>query len=73
VPDDRNGEELKAVVEAAAGVDAAQLQQHCRERLAGFKVPRYVELVEALPRDPNGKVLKRRLRDLHWQERERAV
>ena len=37
-----------------------------RERLADYKVPRSWELVDELPRDPNGKVLKRLLRDAHW-------
>ena len=71
VPDDRNGEELKAVVEAD-GVEADQLREYCRDHLAGFKVPKYVELVPSLPRDPSGKVLKRRLRDAHWSP-ERAI
>lgn len=65
VPDERNGEELKAVVETR-DVDADDLHAFCTERLATFKVPRYIELVDSLPRDPNGKVLKRLLRDAHW-------
>jgi long-chain acyl-CoA synthetase len=71
VPDDRNGEELKAVVEADS-VDAESLREHCRANLAAFKVPKYIEFVGSLPRDPLGKVQKRRLRDEHWG-RERAI
>ncbi|MCU1463138.1 MAG: Acyl-CoA synthetase (AMP-forming)/AMP-acid ligase [Acidimicrobiales bacterium] len=69
VPDDRDGERLKAVVEARPGVTADALADWVRERLADFKVPREWELVATLPRDPNGKVLKRRLRDAHWAGR----
>lgn len=58
------GESLLAVVAAPAGqLSAEQVQQHVRERLAGYKVPRRVELVDSLPRDDNGKVAKRRLRE----------
>ncbi len=73
VPDERDGERLKAVVEARAGVTAEALATWVRERLADFKVPREWELVDTLPRDPNGKVLKRRLRDAHWAGRSSNV
>lgn len=70
VPDTRMGEELLALVElrrpasgAAASPSPAELQRFCREHLADFKCPRRVEIVEHLPRDATGKVLKRRLRD----------
>jgi long-chain acyl-CoA synthetase len=63
VPDERYGEELKAVVEARSAVSPEELQEHCRSILADFKCPQIVEFVETLPRDPNGKVLKRRLKD----------
>jgi long-chain acyl-CoA synthetase len=63
VPDMRNGEELVAVVEARAGVTADVLREHLSERVARFKVPRDIRLTDALPRDPNGKVLKRLLRE----------
>ena len=65
VPDARWGESVVAVVEARVGssLDAAALQAWCRERMADYKVPRQVELVGELPRDPNGKVLKRFLRE----------
>jgi long-chain acyl-CoA synthetase len=63
VPDERMGEELVAMVEVRAPVDPAELQAHCGAHLASFKCPRTVEVVETLPRDPNGKVLKRVLRD----------
>jgi long-chain acyl-CoA synthetase len=64
VPDDRDGEVLKAMVEVRPGADVAvdALADFVRQRLADFKVPRQWELVDELPRDPNGKVLKRLLR-----------
>jgi long-chain acyl-CoA synthetase len=74
VPDRVLGERLKAVVEVRApGVTAAELIAHCRTSLAGFKCPEIVEIVETLPRDPNGKVRKRLLRDAHWAGAPTAV
>ena len=64
IPDAEYGESLMAVVAAPAGLlSAEQVRQHVRERLAGYKVPRRVELIDSLPRDDNGKVAKRRLRE----------
>jgi long-chain acyl-CoA synthetase len=65
-------------VEPAAGATpgpelARELVEHCRTRLAGFKCPRSLDFVEALPRDPSGKLYKRKLRDPFWQGRERAI
>jgi len=62
IPDDRYGEVLKAVVEVRTPVDADAIRSHVRERLADYKVPSVVEFVDELPRDPNGKVLKRLLK-----------
>jgi long-chain acyl-CoA synthetase len=73
VPDERLGEELQALVEVRRPVTADALRDHCRAHLADFKVPRYVDIVEALPRDPVGKVLKRHLRDERWAGRRSAV
>ena len=44
-----------------------------RERLAGFKCPKTVDYIEALPRNPSGKILKRILREPYWKDQERAV
>jgi len=65
VPDDEWGESVLAVVERKAGVDVGpdELLAFCRGRLAGFKCPRAVDFVDHLPRDDNGKIYKRRLRD----------
>ena len=46
---------------------ADELIAFCRERLAGYKCPRSVEFRDALPRNETGKVLKRDLREPHWQ------
>lgn len=69
VPDPEFGEQVKAVVvpeSPAAGADPAladELIAFCRERLAGFKCPRSVDLVDALPRSDAGKVRLQELRD----------
>jgi long-chain acyl-CoA synthetase len=75
VPDERWGESLRAVVEPRPGIalSAESLQAWCRERLADYKTPRSVELVAELPRDPNGKVLKRQLREPFWAGQARRV
>jgi len=64
VPDDEWGERLVAFVVArpGAGLTAEEVIQFCREGLADYKRPRVVEFMEALPRNPTGKVLKRELR-----------
>jgi acyl-CoA synthetase (AMP-forming)/AMP-acid ligase II len=60
LPDDRWGERVTALVVLREGmtIEAADLESFCRERLAGFKVPRRVEVVTELPRNPMGKVQK---------------
>jgi long-chain acyl-CoA synthetase len=65
VPDEEWGEIVLAVVELRPGAEATEpeLIEWCRARLAAFKCPRGVEFVEHLPRDDNGKLYKRRLRD----------
>jgi len=64
-PDDRWGEVPVAYVVLApeATVTPDELIEHCREQLAKFKVPKAVTVIDALPRNPSGKVLKRELRD----------
>lgn len=67
VPDDRFGEEVGAAIHLKDGamLDAAGLREHLSTRLAAFKVPRYIWfLAEPLPRNANGKFLKRELRDV---------
>jgi fatty-acyl-CoA synthase len=65
LPDAQWGERVVAVVvlKAGAQLTRAELELHCREHLAGFKVPRQLVMRESLPRNPSGKVLKRVLRD----------
>jgi long-chain acyl-CoA synthetase len=67
VPDPRWGESVYAVVSVRQPVTAEELVAHCRQRIAGFKVPRHVELrSEPLPKSAAGKILKRELREPHW-------
>jgi long-chain acyl-CoA synthetase len=67
VPDPRWGESVYAVVFARRPVTADELVAHCRLQIAGFKVPRCVELhTEPLPKSAAGKILKRELREPHW-------
>src|SRR4051794_18231523 len=60
-------EAVTAVVvpKAGAQLTAEQVDAHCRDRLAGYKRPKYVVLADALPKNPSGKILKRELREQH--------
>jgi long-chain acyl-CoA synthetase len=74
VPNDEFGEEVKAVVQCVEGVAQgpaleAELIAYCRAHLATYKCPRTIEFDAALPRDPNGKLYKRRIRERYWQGR----
>jgi long-chain acyl-CoA synthetase len=75
VPDAEYGEALLAQIELVPGRELAveQVLAHLRRRLAGFKVPRRIEFVAALPRDDNGKVAKRKLREPYWAGQARRI
>ncbi len=75
VPDDRWGETVKAVVVARPGSrpDPSEIIVFCRSRLAHFKCPTSVDFVDALPRNPSGKVLKTELREPYWVGLDRRI
>jgi acyl-CoA synthetase (AMP-forming)/AMP-acid ligase II len=75
VPDEQWGEAVKAVVAAKPGVtpDADDIIAFARTRIAGFKAPKSVDFVDALPRNASGKILRRELRAPYWVGRERQV
>ncbi len=68
VPDEKWGEVPKALVVPKEGfnVTAEELIEHCRARLAPFKVPKSVEFYSSLPKGGTGKILKRELREKYW-------
>jgi fatty-acyl-CoA synthase len=65
IPDQKWGEVTKAfiVVKPGHSLTAAEIQEHCLKKMAKFKVPKEVEFIRELPRNPSGKVLKRVLRE----------
>ncbi|HEY2089667.1 MAG TPA: acyl-CoA synthetase [Mycobacterium sp.] len=68
IPDEDFGEVLAAVVQPDPGadIDADDVRAYLAEHLAGYKVPKVVELRDELPREDSGKLLKRKLRDPYW-------
>jgi long-chain acyl-CoA synthetase len=78
IPHDDWGEEVKAVIQLTADApepDAArqQIADFCETQLAKFKRPRTIDFIEEMPRDPNGKLYKRKLRDPYWEGRDRQI
>jgi acyl-CoA synthetase (AMP-forming)/AMP-acid ligase II len=75
VPDDEWGERVHAfvVLRPGSSLDIAELRAHCKERIAGYKCPRSMDVIEALPLSSAGKVLKNELREPYWQGRNRSV
>jgi long-chain acyl-CoA synthetase len=64
VPDEKSGEAVKiVVVKKDPALTAEMLKQHCRDNLTGYKVPKYIEFRDALPKTNVGKILRRELRD----------
>jgi long-chain acyl-CoA synthetase len=76
VPDPDWGEAVHACVVVKEGrqLTAQEIVEFCRERLANYKVPRSVEFIEGeLPKGGTGKILKKRLRERHWQDQPRRI
>jgi acyl-CoA synthetase (AMP-forming)/AMP-acid ligase II len=75
VPHERWGETVKAVVSLRPGEAASpdELIAYCREHLAAYKCPTSVDMLEALPRNPTGKIMKRVLRKPYWEGRDRSI
>ena len=75
VPSEKWGEEVKAIVVTDEGknLSDADVIAFARERVAGYKVPKSVDFIDALPRNPSGKILKRELRKPYWEGRDRQV
>jgi acyl-CoA synthetase (AMP-forming)/AMP-acid ligase II len=75
VPHDKWGETVKAIVVRRPGADptAEALIDYARQRLARYKCPTSVDFLDALPRNPSGKLLKRALREPYWKGHERRI
>jgi acyl-CoA synthetase (AMP-forming)/AMP-acid ligase II len=75
VPDDKWGEAVKAVCVRKPGEqpEPSEIIAWARQRIAGYKAPKSVDFVDALPRNPSGKVLRRELRKPYWEGRDRNV
>jgi long-chain acyl-CoA synthetase len=72
------GEEVKAVIEPAPGAVsgpalAEDILAFCQQNIAKYKCPRSIDFIDVMPRDPNGKLYKRKLRDPYWEGRERKI
>ena len=75
VPDERWGEAVKAIIVPKAGESPTpeSIIAWARERIAAYKCPKTVDFVEALPRNPSGKILRKDLREPYWEGHERRV
>ena len=75
MPDEKWGEAVKAIVVVKQGMQAIaeEIIAFCRSRIAGYKVPKSVDFVASLPRNPSGKILRRELREPYWKDKTRPV
>ncbi|MEM7570178.1 MAG: fatty acid--CoA ligase [Pseudomonadota bacterium] len=73
VPDERWGEAVKALIVKKEDASAEDIIAFARTKIAGYKVPKSIDFVESLPRNPSGKILKKELRQAYWPEGSRKV
>jgi long-chain acyl-CoA synthetase len=78
IPNEEWGEEVKAVIELNSDQKSSEellgeLMSFAQENLAKMKLPRSIDFIKKLPRDENGKLYKRRLRDPYWENQSTQV
>jgi len=75
VPDEIWGESVKALVVLKEGMTASEddIIELCKQHLSSYKKPKSVEFIKEIPKNPYGKVLKRKLRENYWAGRERMI
>ena len=75
IPDSYWVEKVHAVISLKEGMTATadEIISFCKDKLARYKAPKSVEFVEAIPKNPSGKILKRELRDKYWEDSDRKV
>jgi acyl-CoA synthetase (AMP-forming)/AMP-acid ligase II len=75
VPDDKFGEALLAFVVLQAGGELTldEMIEFCRDKIAGYKIPRQLEIIGEMPRNPSGKILKKELRKPYWDGANRNI
>lgn len=75
IPDEKWGEAVKAIIVPKDGANPSpeSIIAWARERIAGYKCPKSVDQIEALPRNPSGKILRKDLREPYWEGQERRV
>ena len=75
VPDDTFGEALLAfvVLQPDSSLELEDLISFCRDKIAGYKIPRRLQIIEELPRNPSGKILKKILREPYWESAGRNI
>jgi acyl-CoA synthetase (AMP-forming)/AMP-acid ligase II len=75
VPSQKWGEEVKACIVCKPGceIDAEDIINYTRERVAAYKAPKSIDFIPEMPRNPSGKILRRELRATYWKGQERQV
>ena len=75
IPDEKYGEALLAIaaLKPDGRLSQEELLEFCREKIAGYKIPRQLKIVEALPRNASGKILKTALREPYWAGKDRSI
>ena len=75
IPDEKFGESLLAFVVLGDGgvMGVDELVEFCRDKIAGYKIPRQLEIIAEMPRNPSGKILKKELRKPYWEGVSRGI
>ena len=75
VPNEKFGEALLAfaVLKPGTSLTAEEMVEFCRDKIAGYKIPRQLEIIDELPRNPSGKLLKKVLREPYWKDSDRTI
>ena len=61
------------VLKPDSKLDVEEMIEFCRDRIAGYKIPRQLEIIDEMPRNPSGKILKKELRKPYWEGVERRI